>query len=136
MRLELMSSHGILSTSTEFRIFLARFRAPIGSASRMNNNSRVFNVSRGFTVKHKQAVKAIKECACTWVDYGVSIRDLTLAESIAANKQQAYLREPLAYSEIFGLRYEPCASGVEHERSSNMLIWAACKFAAEESVKV
>lgn len=102
----------------------------------MNNNSRVLNVTRGFTVKHKQALRAVKECACEWVEYGVSIRDLTLAESIGRRNQQAQLREPLAYSELFGLRFEPPANACDALRSCGEMVWAASKFAAEEAVKV
>lgn len=77
----------------------------------MCNNSRIYNVSRGFSLKHKQALRAIENCAATWVEFGVSIRDLTLAESIAARNAQAQAREPLASVEIPGLRFEPSESG-------------------------
>jgi hypothetical protein len=100
----------------------------------MTNRFPVFNVTKGFPVRYKQAVKAINECAAAWVDYGVSIRDLTLAESISARNQQAALREPLEYSELFGLRYEPRIGGEAKARESNALVWQACKFASEAQV--
>lgn len=82
-------------------------RAQIDSASCMTNNQRVFNVTRGFRMKHKQAVKAVEACACAWVDFGVSVRDLTLQEAIERRNEQARLRDPLPYAELVGLAYRP-----------------------------
>jgi hypothetical protein len=80
-------------------------------------------------VKHKQALKAIHEnCAACWVEEGVSIRNLTLAESIAARNEQAKRREPLEYAEIHGLRYDPPSSGVVATRDERRLIWEAHDF--------
>jgi hypothetical protein len=70
----------------------------------MSNNQRILNVSRGFTLKHKQAVRAIANCACAWVEYGISIRDLTIAEAIMARNDQARSAEPLPLAELPGLR--------------------------------
>lgn len=72
----------------------------------MSNNFRVFNVTRGFSLKYSQALKAVEACACAWVDYGRTIRDLTLAEAIKARHEQARLAAPLPSPEIPGLRYE------------------------------
>ena len=82
----------------------------------MNNNHRVLNVSRGFTLKHKQALRAIDNCAAAWVEIGKTIRDLTLAEAISARNKQATQREPLEFTEVHGLRYEPAASGIAQTR--------------------
>jgi hypothetical protein len=70
------------------------------------NNTRVFNVTRGYSMKYSQARRAVDNCACTWVEAGTSIRDLTLAESIAARNEQAQLREALPLTELPGLRYD------------------------------
>jgi hypothetical protein len=70
------------------------------------NNARVTNVTRHFTLKHKQALRAVAECACAWVEYGVSIRDLTLAEATERRKERARWGESLAWAEQFGLTYE------------------------------
>lgn len=67
-------------------------------------------------------------CAATWVDEGVSIRNLTLPESIAARNEQARLREPLEFAEIHGLRFDPPASGVSATRREGKLLWAAHDF--------
>jgi len=88
----------------------------------MCNNSRILNVSRGFTLKHKQALRAIQNCAAEWVVFGESIRDLTLAESIVARNAQAKAREPLASVEIPGLIYEPSRSGMAATREGYALI--------------
>ena len=70
----------------------------------MASHSRVQNLTRGFRLKFNQAEKAVEACACVWVEYGVSVRDLTLAEAIAARNAQAKLREPMPFAEIPGLK--------------------------------
>lgn len=96
----------------------------------MSNNSRIFNVTRGFSLSFKQAVRAIeKECSADWEVYGMSIRDRSLAESLMARAEQVRLREPLPYAEIPGLSYEPAASGVTMKRLEQGLIREACLFA-------
>jgi hypothetical protein len=69
----------------------------------MSNNHRVLNLTRGFNMKAKQALRAIEECACEWVVEGESVRDLTLAESIAKRNEQAKLRTPLEFAELPGV---------------------------------
>lgn len=66
----------------------------------MSNNTRVFNATRRFYMKHKQAARAVENCACAWVEFGMTVRDLTLAEAIAARNHQASLREPLCAAEL------------------------------------
>jgi hypothetical protein len=82
------------------------------------NNARIVNISRNFSLKHSQALKAVENCACAWVEFGVSIRDLSLAESIAARNTQAKEREPIAPAEIPGLIFQQPASAntSAHER--------------------
>ena len=94
----------------------------------MNNNHRVLNVSRGFTLKHKQALRAIDNCAAAWVEIGKTIRDLTLAEAISARNKQATQREPLEFTEVHGLRYEPAASGIAQTREGFGLSREANRF--------
>ena len=93
----------------------------------MSNNHRILNVTRGFTLKHKQAVRAIENCACAWVEYGVSIRDLTIAEAIAARNEQARIAEPLPLAELPGLM----VSNMPHYAEEIELSRAANKFAFE-----
>lgn len=91
----------------------------------MSNNHRVLNISRGFTLKYKQAVKAVEECASDWTDNTrTSIRDLTLAESIAKRNEQARLRAPLDAPELPGIK----VSGITQDFA---LIRAANQFAHE-----
>jgi hypothetical protein len=112
------------------------FRARIGSAYRMTNNFRVFNVSRGFTLKYKQALRAVEECACAWVVENKTIRDLTLAESIAARNHQAKTRTPLASSEIPGLKYDPPTkdNNPHFRRERTELLIAAREFAMQATL--
>jgi hypothetical protein len=72
----------------------------------MSNNQRVLNTTRGYTLKHKQACRAVEQCSAEWVEFGVSIRDLNLTESITKRNQQAKDRDPLPYAEIPGLIYQ------------------------------
>lgn len=72
----------------------------------MAQDPRVLNITRGFRLKRSQAYRAIENGACAWVDVGVSLRDLTLAESIAYRNEQARMREPLEWAEIPGLVFE------------------------------
>ena len=76
----------------------------------MSNNQRVLNVTRGYSMKHKQACRAVENCTSAWVEFGVSIRDLSLAESIAARNEQAQHREPLPMIEIAGVIFIPPSS--------------------------
>ena len=69
------------------------------------SQTRILNISRGFRLKPNQAYRAIENGACEWVEVGVSIKDLSLAESIAFRNKQAAVREPLEYAEIPGLKY-------------------------------
>jgi hypothetical protein len=96
----------------------------------MSNNKRILNLTRGFTLKHKQALRAIDECSAAWVEYGVSIRDLTLAESIAARNQQARESEPLASSELPGLTFKPPVSTASSQAQRYRLVQAANQFVA------
>lgn len=72
----------------------------------MQKDPRILNITRGFRLKPSQAYRAIENCACEWVDIGVSVRDLTLAESIQARNVQAKDREPLANAEIPGIMFD------------------------------
>jgi hypothetical protein len=91
----------------------------------MPQDPRVLNISRGFRLRLNQARKAVENCACVWVEYGVSVRDLTLAESIAARNEQAKHREPLPYAEIFGLRFDAPAGMAGASRQSRVLAYEA-----------
>jgi hypothetical protein len=76
----------------------------------MSKPHRVLNLTKGIRLKYPQALRAIENCAATWVVEGEAIRDLTLAESIAKRNEQARNREPLPLAEIYGLTYDPPAS--------------------------
>lgn len=72
----------------------------------MSKDPRILNITRGFRLKWKQAERAIENCACVWVEPGVSVRNLSLAESIEARHLRAKQQEPLPIAELPGLRYD------------------------------
>jgi hypothetical protein len=93
-------------------------------------NVRVFNTSRQYSMKHKQALRAVENCACAWVEFGVSVRDLTLAESIAVRNQQAHDIEPLALAELRNCVYRPAERNQAQARQGYQWVRAANQFAA------
>ena len=96
----------------------------------MSKNTRVSNVTRKFSLRFNQAQRAVELCACAWVEYGVSVRDLTLAEAIAARNCHAALREPLPCAELPGLLYRPALGREETARAERMMAREAGQFAA------
>lgn len=89
----------------------------------------VLNTTRGFYLRLNQARKAVENCACAWVEHGVTVRDLTLAESISARAVQEKYREPLPYAEIHGLRFDPQERSTGAHRESRLLAYEASLFA-------
>jgi hypothetical protein len=73
----------------------------------MSQDTRILNLTRGFRLKRNQALRAIEQCACAWVEIDVSVRDLTIAESIQARNKQAAERELLDCAELPGITFEP-----------------------------
>jgi len=97
----------------------------------MAKDSRVLNITRGFRLKHNQGLRAIEQCACAWVEFGVSIRDLTLAESIAKRNEQAANREPLANCEIPGLIFKQPTNAQSTAYARGSLITQANRYCAD-----
>jgi very-short-patch-repair endonuclease len=60
----------------------------------MSKDPRVVNVTRGFRLSRNQALKAVENCSCAWVEVGVTVRNLNAAEAAEARKAQARLRKP------------------------------------------
>jgi hypothetical protein len=81
-------------------------------------------------MKHTQALRAVEQCACVWVEFGVSVRDLTLAESIARRNQQAAIREPLAFAELPNCVYRPAERNQAAHRQGYDLVREANQFAS------
>ena|ERR1700748_2850071 len=96
----------------------------------MASHSKIHNISSNRYIKKSQAFGRIEQCISDWVEYGVSIRDLTLAEAIQARSQQAKDREPLPLAEIHGLKYEPASRNAVSTRESLKLAYEDGKFAA------
>jgi hypothetical protein len=102
----------------------------------MQKNTRVFNQSRRTWMKHRQAAEAVDNCACAWVEFGVSVRDLNLSESIAARNKRAEMREPLPFAELPGVVFslgDARAGAVNAERD---LMLQANRFAASDFATV
>lgn len=100
----------------------------------MAKTRRVLNVTRCIRLKLKQAEAAVEVCSATWVEYGVSIRDLTLAEAIVMRNQQATRRERLAYAELPWLTYVPSVSAAEGHRQERVLARQADVFAHRKQI--
>lgn len=99
----------------------------------VHKDTRILNVTRGFRLRFNQARKAVEQCACEWVEVGLTIRDLTLAESIAARAQQAKDREPLPFAEVPGLSFEAPTGGAGAHRQSRRLAYEAALFVENPS---
>ena len=75
----------------------------------MNQDTRILHIPRGFRLKRNQALRAIEQCACTWVVPNESIRDLTREEKIEAINRQQAERNPqtLDSAELPGITFKP-----------------------------
>ena len=81
-------------------------------------------------VRLSQAKRWVDEqCAYAWVVKYVSIRRLSLAETVKARAEQARLQEPLPMAEIPGLRYVPALNDT-FAVQERMLAAAAMRYAA------
>ncbi len=94
-------------------------------------NNRVTHTGRGYTMKYKSALKGIFNCALAWVDEGISVRDLTLAEAIQSRNEQARLREPLEYAELPGIVFRPPIGQEKANQESAVLVYEAHQFARD-----
>lgn len=93
-------------------------------------SGRVFNQTRGCYMKRNQALKAVDNCAVAWVEFGISVRVLTYAESREALNHQAQTRERLAFAEQPGCVYRPTESNIAQYRRGLILVREANQFAA------
>lgn len=81
-------------------------------------------------MKQRTALRGVDECAFAWVEFGKSVRSLTLAESIAARQQQSQQREPLPFAELPGCVFRPSEAGQILTRAGYELVREANQFAA------
>jgi hypothetical protein len=95
----------------------------------MASNQRIFNESRRWFIKRSQAIGRVEHCVSAWVEFGVSIRDLSLAESNAKRSEQATMREPLEWAECPGLIYRADERNQAQTRQGYELVKAANQFA-------
>lgn len=94
----------------------------------MASAKRILNTTNGFQYKRGAVERAIEACSVAWVEYGVSVRSLTFAESIAARNDQARRREPLPFAELPGIKYEPPVTGIQATGREGKLLWEAHDF--------
>jgi hypothetical protein len=81
---------------------------------------RIFNITRKFYLKRSQVERAIENCAMCWIEFGVSVRDLTIAEAIGARNQQAANRAPLERTELANIHFQgPTPQNYEMTRAAN-----------------
>lgn len=67
---------------------------------------KILNLTRKYYISFNQALRGMENCAFAWVETGKTVRDLSLAESIAKRNEQAKNAEPLAYAEVAGLTFK------------------------------
>lgn len=71
---------------------------------------RVRNITNGHTYKFNQAKRLESQCVIKWVQYGVSVRELTLDEMVKARSEQAKAaalsQEVLGRNDLHGLKFE------------------------------
>jgi hypothetical protein len=97
----------------------------------MASHSRIINLTNGFRIKRSQALGRIEQCISEWVEEGVSIRDLTLAQRVARRAQQSKEREPLAFVELPNVVYRPPIGAQAAYYESKRLAFEANRFASE-----
>ena len=101
----------------------------------MASNTRILNLSNGRHIKRGQALGRVAQCISEWVEPNVSIRDLTLRESIAKRSELATLTVALASAEIPGVVFEPPLSAQAATREEHRLLAEANAWAAGASGK-
>lgn len=95
----------------------------------MASHTKVVNLTDGRHIKRSQAMGRVEQCISEWIEENVSIRDLTLRESIARRSEQARLNVPLANAEIPGVVFEPPANAQAATRREHQLLAEANAFA-------
>lgn len=96
----------------------------------MASHARVLNVTRGYWIKYRHALRGIyEEFSIDWVEEGISVRDLTLAESIAKrNAQEKLITEPLGFAELPGVVFRPPSNATASHQASQELAEMARQF--------
>lgn len=96
---------------------------------RVSRNIRVRHATSGFAMKYGDVEKGIAACALAWVVKGISFRNLTEGEAIAARNARAGKMEPLALAEIYGVVFEPPERATAAFRAEMEMAWEARRFA-------
>jgi len=95
----------------------------------MTKNIRVFDETRNCEIRYRDALRLIRKCIYGWVVEGVSVRRLSLQEQMGAAAKQEKLKQPLAYAEIFGLRYRPTEANERQHYQGMGMVGEAIEFA-------
>jgi hypothetical protein len=74
-------------------------------------SSRIVNLTNGHRYKFNQAKRLVEQqCACAWVQYGVTVRELTVDEMVKARSEQAkqiqLSQEVLGRNDLHSVRFE------------------------------
>jgi len=99
----------------------------------MSANRLVVNLTRGWKYRYRAAVQAVENCACAWVEFGVSIRDLGEQEASEARKRQEKALESLPFAELPNCVYRPAEQAQALTRAGYPLVRAANQFAAMQN---
>lgn len=102
----------------------------------MSKSPRILNLTKNCFLKRSQVERGIEACAIAWVEYGKTVRSLSLAESIAARNvqakdMQAKDRKPIASSELPGIVFKPPIGAQAAYVMERRLAFEANKFATE-----
>lgn len=75
----------------------------------MASSARIVNLTSGFTLKRHQATSRIEHCISAWVEFGVSIRDLTMTERFERRAQARAEDDhsPMPFAELPSTIYRP-----------------------------
>lgn len=97
-------------------------------------NHRVLNVTRGFTMKRKQAMKAVENGVMAWDKPGETVRDMTLPEKLSFQKAAPVQKpaiEALPLAELPELIVKRPARAKYSAQSEYELVIAADRFALQ-----
>jgi hypothetical protein len=107
--------------------------APLLPMPLESSDTRILNLSRNCRLKRHQAESKISAGVAIWVERGLSIRELTIAEVIAYRIERANDAEThpggLAPSEVFGLVWQPPITNQRHYTETRNLLRQAREFA-------
>jgi len=106
---------------------------PLESLGGVLASARVLNLTTKCYLKVRQAEGRIEHCVSEWVVQGKSIRDLNLAQIVQKRSIVAKQSEPIAWSELPGLIYQPAPLNLASTRQSYAILKQANQFCLEHA---